>query len=69
MRVDDILKAKISAVKMVRPDETALELAEQLRAERIGAAIVSADGITINGIISSAISPMGSPRTQASCRR
>lgn len=52
VRVADILKAKRSAVKTVRPDETALELAEQLRAERIGAAIVSADGITISGIIS-----------------
>lgn len=52
MNVADILKAKGSAVKTVRPDETALELAEQLRAERIGAAIVSADGSTIDGIVS-----------------
>jgi CBS domain-containing protein len=52
VKVADILKSKGSAVKTVRPDETALELAEQLRAERIGAAIVSADGTTIDGIIS-----------------
>ena len=52
MKVNDILKAKGRTVKTVRPDETALELAEQLRAERIGAAIVSADGTTISGIIS-----------------
>ena len=52
MKVNDILKAKGRAVKTVRPDETALELAEQLRAERIRAAIVSADGTTISGIIS-----------------
>ena len=52
MKVNDILKAKGRAVKTVRPDETALELSEQLRAERIGAAIVSADGTTISGIIS-----------------
>lgn len=52
MKVADILKTKGSAVKTVRPDETALELSEQLRAERIGAAIVSADGKSINGIIS-----------------
>lgn len=52
MKVSDILKAKGSAVKTVRPDETALELAEKLRAERIGAMIVSRDGATIDGIIS-----------------
>jgi CBS domain-containing protein len=52
VKVNDILKAKGRVVKTVRPDDTALELAEQLRAERIGAAIVSADGVTINGIIS-----------------
>jgi CBS domain-containing protein len=52
MNVADILKAKGNAVKTVRPDETALELAEQLRAEHIGAAIVSADGTTIDGIVS-----------------
>lgn len=52
MIVDDILKSKGPAVTTVRPDETALELAEQLRAERIGAAIVSRDGRTIDGIIS-----------------
>jgi len=52
MKVADILKAKGSAVTTVRPDETALELSEKLRAERIGAAIVSADGTTVDGIIS-----------------
>jgi CBS domain-containing protein len=52
VKVEDILKSKGRAVKTVRPDETALELAEQLRAEHIGAAIVSTDGVTISGIIS-----------------
>jgi len=52
MKVADILKKKGSTVKTVRPDETALELSEQLRAEHIGAAVVSVDGNTINGIIS-----------------
>lgn len=52
MKVADILRSKGSVVKTVRPDETALELAEQLRAERIGAAIVSSDGTTVEGIIS-----------------
>ena len=52
MKVADILQSKGPAVKTVRPDVTALELSEQLRAERIGAMIVSADGASIEGIIS-----------------
>jgi len=52
MKVSEILKTKGSAVKTVRLDETALELAEKLRAERIGAMIVSNDGSRIDGIIS-----------------
>ncbi|ODR99409.1 histidine kinase [Methyloceanibacter methanicus] len=52
MIVADILKNKGSSVTMVRPDETALDLSERLRAERIGAAIVSADGHAVDGIIS-----------------
>lgn len=52
MKVSEILHKKGSAVKTVRPDETALELSEQLRAERIGAMIVSSDGVTIEGIVS-----------------
>lgn len=52
MKVADILKAKGPAVKTVRRDETALDLAETLRSERIGAAIVSMDGRTIDGIVS-----------------
>jgi CBS domain-containing protein len=52
MKVADILRSKGTAVKTVRPDETALELSEQLRAEKIGAMIVSEDGASIDGIIS-----------------
>jgi CBS domain-containing protein len=52
MKVADILQSKGPVVKTVRPDETALELSEHLRAERIGAMIVSADGASIDGIIS-----------------
>jgi CBS domain-containing protein len=52
MTVADILRSKGTTVKTVRPDETAHELAEQLRAARIGAAIVSHDGSSIDGIIS-----------------
>jgi CBS domain-containing protein len=52
MRVADILRIKGSTVKMVTPDETALEMAEKLRAAQIGAMIVSEDGTSIDGIIS-----------------
>jgi CBS domain-containing protein len=52
MKVADILKTKGSAVKTVRPDETAKVFAEHLRNERIGAMIVSHDGSTLEGIIS-----------------
>jgi CBS domain-containing protein len=52
MKVADILRTKGSSVKTVKPDETALEFSEQLRAERIGAMIVSDDGASIDGIIS-----------------
>jgi CBS domain-containing protein len=52
MKVADILKTKGSAVKTVRPDETARTFAVHLRDERIGAMIVSHDGNTLEGIIS-----------------
>jgi CBS domain-containing protein len=52
MKVADILRIKDSAVKTVTPDGTVLELSRQLRAEQIGAMIVSDDGSSIDGIIS-----------------
>ena len=52
MTVEDILKIKGKVVCMVTPDETALGLAEKLRAKRIGAIVVSTDGIRIDGIVS-----------------
>lgn len=52
MKVADIIRIKGSVVKTVTPDMTALELSEQLRAEQIGAMVVSHDGRSIDGIIS-----------------
>ena len=52
MKVADILRIKGSAVKTVPPHETALLLSGQLRAEQIGALVVSADGRSIDGIVS-----------------
>jgi CBS domain-containing protein len=47
-----ILKNKRPDIKTISPDATALALAARLRAERIGAMIVSADGHSIDGIVS-----------------
>jgi CBS domain-containing protein len=52
MKVTDILRIKGSGVKTVPPHETALLLSGQLRAEQIGALIVSTDGNSIDGIVS-----------------
>ena len=52
MLVRDILKGKKIPVQMVRPNDTALDVAEKLRADRIGAVIVSSDGAAIEGIVS-----------------
>jgi CBS domain-containing protein len=52
MSVANILKVKGRIYKTVGPDETVREFAEHLREERIGAMIVTRDGITLDGIIS-----------------
>jgi CBS domain-containing protein len=52
MKVADILRIKGSVVKTVAPHETALLLSGQLRAEQIGALVVSIDGNSIDGIVS-----------------
>jgi len=52
MKVADILRIKGSVVKTVAPHETALLLAGHLRAEQIGALVVSTDGNSIDGIVS-----------------
>ena len=52
MKVADILQIKGSVVKTVPPHETALLLSGQLRAEQIGALVVSTDGNSIEGIVS-----------------
>jgi CBS domain-containing protein len=51
MKVADILQIKGSVVKTVPPHETALLLSGQLRAEQIGALVVSSDGNSIEGIV------------------
>ena len=59
MKVADILRIKGSVVKTVPPHETALLLSGQMRAEQIGALVVSRDGNSIEGMFPNATSPMG----------
>jgi len=52
VKVADILASKGSAVITIKPSETIATLSMLLREKRIGAAIVSSDGQTIEGVIS-----------------
>lgn len=52
MRVSEVLKRKGFNVVMVRPSDTIGTLSRLLREKRVGAAIVSNDGVTIDGFIS-----------------
>ena len=52
MHVSDILKVKGATVHTVRPDQSIEHIAHLLRAERVGALIVSESGSTVEGIIS-----------------
>jgi CBS domain-containing protein len=52
MKVADILAFKGSVVITIKPSESVGALSKLLREKRIGAAIVSSDGRTIDGVIS-----------------
>jgi CBS domain-containing protein len=52
VKVANILAVKGSAVVTIGPTETIAALSQRLREKRIGAAIVSSDGQTIEGVIS-----------------
>lgn len=52
MKVGDVLKAKGARVMTVRPNEPVRVLVERLRAERVGALVVSEDGRRMSGIVS-----------------
>ena len=52
MKVADILAFKGSVVITIKPSESVAALSQLLREKRIGAAIVSSDGRTIDGVIS-----------------
>ena len=52
MKVADILEKKGSTVITIKPTETIAALSQRLRERRIGAAIVSGNGQTVDGVIS-----------------
>ncbi|BCJ49410.1 histidine kinase [Actinoplanes sp. NBRC 14428] len=52
MRISDVLRDKGDRVVTVTPDHTVQELLATLARHRIGAAVVSADGATVEGIVS-----------------
>ena len=52
VKVSSILEAKGPRVITIRPSDTIAMLAGRLREERIGAAVVSSDGRTVEGMIS-----------------
>ena len=51
MRVRQILETKGTGVVTVHPHETVDALTHKLKLERIGAAVVSSDGTSVDGII------------------
>jgi signal-transduction protein with cAMP-binding, CBS, and nucleotidyltransferase domain len=51
MKVDDILKAKGRDVSTTLPHSAVARVTERLRLERIGALVVSRDGVHVDGII------------------
>ena len=51
MNVSDIIRAKGSVVKTVRPEASARELSVRLNADQIGVMVVSSDEKSIDGIV------------------
>lgn len=52
MRISDVIRRKGDGVVTLRSDATVLELLEILEKHRIGAVVVSDDGLTVTGIVS-----------------
>ena len=52
MNVETILRGKGQTVATIRPDETVAAVVERLVSQNIGALVVSANGATVDGIIS-----------------
>jgi CBS domain-containing protein len=52
MNVETILRTKSNEIVSIRPDAPVSEAVSLLKAKRIGAVIVSRDGLTVDGILS-----------------
>jgi CBS domain-containing protein len=52
MRISDVVRRKGAEVVTVKPDETVERLLAMLAEHRIGALVVSDDGVTVGGIVS-----------------
>jgi CBS domain-containing protein len=52
VKISDVLRRKGSEVITVKPDETVFGLLALLAEHRIGAVVVSADGASVDGIVS-----------------
>ncbi|MBS0252204.1 MAG: CBS domain-containing protein [Proteobacteria bacterium] len=52
MKVSNILEVKGAEVMTVRPSDTVYDVARRLLQEKVGALVVSANGATLDGIIS-----------------
>jgi CBS domain-containing protein len=52
MRISDLLRVKGTQVVTVPPDTTVRRLAAVLAEHRIGAVVVSGDGVSVDGIVS-----------------
>jgi CBS domain-containing protein len=52
MRIVDVLRRKGDGVVTVRPDESVADLVARLAEHRVGALVVSADGHSVDGIVS-----------------
>jgi CBS domain-containing protein len=52
MRINDVIRRKGGDVVTVKPEDTVARLLELLAEHRIGALVVSADGASIEGIVS-----------------
>jgi CBS domain-containing protein len=52
MRISDLLRRKGTLVVSVKPDQSVTELLDLLAEHKVGALVVSTDGITVDGIVS-----------------
>ncbi|CAA2141293.1 CBS domain-containing protein [Hyphomicrobium sp. ghe19] len=52
MKVSNVLELKGANVMTVRPSDTIREVARRLLQEKVGALVVSSDGVALDGIIS-----------------